>query len=52
MIAIYNDTTISGNDYLALLCDLITGKQTYYYITGGLYQALGGDGSALYEYWN
>lgn len=44
------DKMLSANDYLALLCDLITGKQTYYFNTLSLYDNI--DGNKLYEYWN
>lgn len=44
------DNMLSANDYLALLCDLITGKQTYYFKTDNLYNNI--DGNKLYEYWN
>ena len=43
------DNMLSANDYLVLLCDLITDKQTYYLNILLLYNT---DGSKLYEYWN
>jgi len=41
---------LSAIDYLALLCDLTTGKQTYYVNMLPLYDSI--DGNKLYEYWN
>jgi len=44
------DNMLSAKDYLALLCDLITGKQTYYLNMLPLYNYI--DGNRLCEYWN